>query len=341
MRIRVAVPDGLTEDEEASVINHALETNATAVEPLIAHARVPTAEEAIREGRVRWRPEPPGDEHFDPANLVMRRGWGDCDDLAPWHAASLRVTGEDPEAFPFVYKSGRNKWHAVVQRSDGSVDDPSRLAGMGGRNVAGIGHSALWRPMFADPDGVPRAGIATHPWNGGWAARVDAPWVSGDGEDDIPIAYSAIHTSRSRRRAVVGALGSMMGVMDQPDYLTRLRLAALRELLSGVQPQVVGDALEEEGLDREQVGDLLGSLLPAAGTIFGGPLGGAAGSMAAGLLKGGGGGGGLGSMLGGLMGGGGGGGAPAAVAPGQFSPGMGTAPGTVLHSPGGPIIVRF
>lgn len=325
MRIRVAVPDGLTEDEEASVINHALETNATATEPLVANGRVPTAEEAIAEGRVHWRPEAPGDEHFDPANLVLKRGHGDCDDLAPWHAASLRVTGEDPEAFPLVYKSGRNTWHAVVQRSDGSIDDPSRWAGMG-RKVVGVGHAALWRPMFLHRDGSPAVGVAAHPWCGGWAARVDAPWVSGG--DEIPVAYSSIVTSRSRRRAVVGALGACMGVLDAPDELTRLRLAALRELLCGTSPRVVGEALAAEGLDRETIGDLFGSILPAAGGLMGGPLGSLAGGAAASLLGGG--------------GGGGGGGHPAAAtAPGQFSPGMAATPGTVLNVPGGPIIVRF
>lgn len=327
MRIRVAVPDGLTEEEEASVIDHALETTAAAAQPLVASGRVPTAADAIESGRVRWRPEAPGDEHFDPPHLVLPRGHGDCDDLASWHAASLRATGEDPHAFPRVYKSGKDTWHAIVERSDGSIDDPSRWAGMG-RKVVGIGPSALWRPMFLHRDGTPAVGLAVHPWYGGHVARVDAPWFQGEGE--VPVAYSTLFRSRSRRRAVVGALGACMGVLDAPDPLTRLRLAALRELLCGTPTRVVGDMLEREGLDREEVGSLFGDILPAAGGLMGGPLGSLAGGAAAKLLGGG--------------GGGGGGAAPGpggAVAPGQFPQGTGGAPGTVMNVPGGPIIVRF
>src|SRR5207253_2718416 len=37
---------------------------------------------------------------------VFRSHWGDCEDLAAWRAAELRVSGEDPDAFVYVYRSG-------------------------------------------------------------------------------------------------------------------------------------------------------------------------------------------------------------------------------------------
>lgn len=55
---------------------------------------------------------------------------GDCEALAPWRAAELRETGEDPGAHVLVYPSGTSKFHAVVLKSDGTIEDPSVLLGM-------------------------------------------------------------------------------------------------------------------------------------------------------------------------------------------------------------------
>lgn len=52
-------------------------------------------------------------------------GVDDCEDLAGWMAAGLRWTGEDTGARVALIRTGRNKLHAVVLRSDGSIDDPS------------------------------------------------------------------------------------------------------------------------------------------------------------------------------------------------------------------------
>jgi hypothetical protein len=92
-------------------------------------------------GRIRYEREPrgiggrlgvdvSGEERFDSVPIVAARGWGDCDDLAPWRAAELRVSGEDPHARCAVVHVGRNKWHIVVRRGDGSYEDPSAALGM-------------------------------------------------------------------------------------------------------------------------------------------------------------------------------------------------------------------
>jgi hypothetical protein len=62
---------------------------------------------------------------------VAGEKWGDCEDLSAYRAAELRVSGEDPDARVAVYQSGPGRYHAVVARGDGAVEDPSRVLGMG------------------------------------------------------------------------------------------------------------------------------------------------------------------------------------------------------------------
>ena len=145
MRINVAVPESRI---SAPILNAALEGVTRLDERLLKERAAPLFRDVVGKGRVRWKPEPPGQEHFDHAGLVMRRGWGDCDDLGPWHAAGLRVTGEDPGAHAVVRRSGPKRWHVVVRRSDGTIDDPSIEAGMPrpGRRIGVIG--ACQMPML-------------------------------------------------------------------------------------------------------------------------------------------------------------------------------------------------
>jgi len=66
-----------------------------------------------------------------PAHEVAESGWGDCEDLSCWRAAQLRVSGEDPAARTVVYPTGVHRYHAVVMRGDGSIEDPSAKTCMG------------------------------------------------------------------------------------------------------------------------------------------------------------------------------------------------------------------
>jgi hypothetical protein len=72
-------------------------------------------------------------ERWQTAAEVARRGEGDCEDLAAYWAAELRVRGIDPRAKVQVIKTGPALLHAVVLRSDGRIDDPSRWLGMKGK----------------------------------------------------------------------------------------------------------------------------------------------------------------------------------------------------------------
>jgi hypothetical protein len=126
MRIRVSVPE---EHVNPHVVNAVLEGVTRLNEQLIQTGQTPTASQLVAAGAV-WRPEPPGDECFDHGGTIATRGWGDCDDWAPLAAAEHRVKGTDPGAQAIVIPSGPNTYHAVVQRSDGTLEDPSVAAGM-------------------------------------------------------------------------------------------------------------------------------------------------------------------------------------------------------------------
>jgi hypothetical protein len=67
---------------------------------------------------------------------IIDDGWADCEALTGWRVAELRVSGADRGAKPIVYKTGKRRWHAVVGRSDGWIEDPSIVCGM--REHAGM-----------------------------------------------------------------------------------------------------------------------------------------------------------------------------------------------------------
>ena len=89
----------------------------------------------IYDSGVRYKPEPNGTiEEFAAIPVVLERGWGDCDDLAPWRVAELREQGEKAK-IRIQWKAlpphiGGRLFHIVVRRQDGSIEDPSALLGM-------------------------------------------------------------------------------------------------------------------------------------------------------------------------------------------------------------------
>ena len=60
---------------------------------------------------------------------VARIGFGDCEDLACYRAGELRASGEDSVASAVAIKTAIG-WHIIVQRGDGTTEDPSRRLGM-------------------------------------------------------------------------------------------------------------------------------------------------------------------------------------------------------------------
>jgi hypothetical protein len=62
---------------------------------------------------------------------VTAHGWGDCDDLACWLAAELRVRHQRRAVVSLQRQTTPGLWHAVVRDIDtGATLDPSRKLGM-------------------------------------------------------------------------------------------------------------------------------------------------------------------------------------------------------------------
>lgn len=329
MRIKLAVPDQLDDHERKNALNAALEAVTIADEGLITRGIVPPAAAVIKAGKVKWKPEPPGDEHFDLATTVIGRGWGDCDDLAPWHAASLRASGRDPRARAIVRKSGPERWHALVRRGDGSIEDPSRAAGMGSRVS---GYEDPLAPIVLPMADERRMAIAlapgvygSHHVVGGqgqqWFARLDVPSTR------EPWAWTSMAAHPNPQTALAGCIrGARIIGEDDIDGEDEARLAVVHDLIMGADPYEVAEALQEVAgddvdvmrvmIDGQNVGNFfrslsravksvarpiarvatsaLPALIPAAGlalTPFTGPLGPLAAAGLSAAMRGGGGGG--------------------------------------------------
>ena len=88
---------------------------------------------ALYESGVRYMQEPPDGkpEEFAAIPVVLSRGWGDCDDLAPYRVAELQEAGEKAKIRITWRRVGKRRtYHVLVRRADGRIEDPSRLLGM-------------------------------------------------------------------------------------------------------------------------------------------------------------------------------------------------------------------
>lgn len=78
---------------------------------------------------VRYRREKRGEEWWETADDILgviKKGSGDCEDLAAYHAAWLRAFDGELARVKII-RTARGTFHAVVEREDGSIDDPSRV----------------------------------------------------------------------------------------------------------------------------------------------------------------------------------------------------------------------
>lgn len=108
----------------ASFYEAAIEGLARLDEEILSVADFPP----LYKSGVRYRKERP--DTWRHADDVLAAGWGDCEDLSAWRVAELRVSGVDPDAHVYVYRSGPRRYHAVVARGDGTIEDPSLRLGM-------------------------------------------------------------------------------------------------------------------------------------------------------------------------------------------------------------------
>jgi hypothetical protein len=79
----------------------------------------------LYESGVTYRREEPRHEDWLNAIGLLRQGFGDCEDLAGYRAAELRMDGEP--ATVKIIPTARHSYHAVVQRANGEIEDPSRI----------------------------------------------------------------------------------------------------------------------------------------------------------------------------------------------------------------------
>lgn len=92
---------------------------------------------SLYESGVRYEREPWTDrEEFADILTVLKRGWGDCDDLAAWRVAELQEAGEKADVRiywrPKAYFSPQKPMmmHVQVRRGSGAIEDPSRFLGL-------------------------------------------------------------------------------------------------------------------------------------------------------------------------------------------------------------------
>lgn len=244
MRLQIAIPE---QHVTKPVLDGALEAVTRLNEQMLRKGETPTDIDLIQGGAV-WKPEPPGQEHFDHGALIGRRGHGDCDDWAPLRAARLRVTGEDPGAIAEVRRTGPKRWHATVTRSDGTEDDPSIDAGMPVPGRA-VGMRGAWVPSMRPRvhgvgSGEPEwPHLALRPVTDGeqqivgWQSRVDLPSM----HDDSSLASTDQHpvSSEALASALQGAWD--VGVLTGADPEQLRRLQALREMCEGASWEEVAD----------------------------------------------------------------------------------------------------
>lgn len=243
----------------------ALEATSLANEQAVIRGEVPHVAEAIRAG-VKWKPEPFLDgEHFDLSHVVAARGWGDCDDLAPWLTGSLRASGEDPGARSRVYKTGADRWHVVTETSDGEILDPSKWAGMGRKSAAAASGivGMIDRPFARIGEGA----LCCVPHDGKYWSRVDLPFPGGVAGHIASHARS-VTPEASLYRAMAGALAC--GDQIDSELCDRARIMGAMLLSNTDLDALNGD----EGEIGSFFGKLLKKVVPfAAGFIPGvGPI---------------------------------------------------------------------
>lgn len=106
---------------------------------LQAHPEIPS----IYGSKVRYMPEPPGQEDWQDVPTSLKLGILDSEDAACWRAAEL-IARHGLRAKPFF---SADLCHVMVRLPDGRIEDPSKLLGM--RNPACVSSISSGRITFA------------------------------------------------------------------------------------------------------------------------------------------------------------------------------------------------
>lgn len=121
--------DAIDSDARQRVLELLLEA---LIESNMAYLRTCPSIPRLYESGVVYVEEPEDRDHWQDIPETLGVGEGDCEDLACWRIAELRVR-DDEAAQPFISKAvvgDKTIYHIAVRRVDGPIEDPSRMLGM-------------------------------------------------------------------------------------------------------------------------------------------------------------------------------------------------------------------
>jgi hypothetical protein len=126
---------------------------------------------------IKYREEQPGKEDWLTAKEGLEKGILDCEDLTGYRIAELRETGEN-KARPRIVKTGPTTYHAIVQRGDGSMEDPTKV--LKRMEATGMLGAELKTTPAAVPPGARPKTHLRFKWGfrktpGGWTGYVAVP----------------------------------------------------------------------------------------------------------------------------------------------------------------------
>lgn len=214
---------------------------ASALEGWIAVSRKQLREHPdwppLYQSGVRYQREPRGRERWQTVEETRRVGHGDCEDLVIARVAELREAGEAGAA-PHVYRTARSTWHTVVRRADGTIEDPSRVLGMGA-DMAGTDPSRA-KVEITDIDAGKRASLR---WRGeGYQIAVSADAVDATAATAKAAAIARqVYDGLAKQAAASSVPGAIQALLP-PQAAAAIKVAgALARLAqSGKLQQVAG-----------------------------------------------------------------------------------------------------
>lgn len=98
------------------------------IEYLKLHPRTPL----LYQSGVRYQAEPLGSEEWQDIPTILKRGVGDCEDLASWLTAEYRIRRAIRAKIHVSHRrvGGMLRYHIMVRLPDGRIEDPSARLGM-------------------------------------------------------------------------------------------------------------------------------------------------------------------------------------------------------------------
>lgn len=212
---------------------------------------------------------------------IALEGWSDCEGLAGWRAAELRVSGEDPNARVACYHTSPRTFHAVVARGDDTIEDPSRFLGMRGRPLAAtpltIGEINAWElpwperwQVVVGRDPAPHAGhrvtFSTHKHRRGRSGVVRIP-TAVNGACVLGVTSCCGDEAEAIERGANMLSMLSDNIVRDPKALAYLNpySAAALELYS--QPEM-HQALKKVGSGVKKLGHSAGSALHSLASLF-------------------------------------------------------------------------